>query len=380
MSWRLVESDAELAQVLSGARRCEALVLDTEFMRRNTFYPRVALLQLCLVDGPGDAERDEPVAWLIDPLQIEDAGPIIDLLEDTSVIKVLHSASEDLEVFQHWLGVLPQPLFDTQRAAALLNIGFGMGYSSLVEALTGVVLPKGETRSDWLQRPLTESQCEYAAQDVTCLTPVWRELRDRTRSAGRFDWVLEDGATAVAGAMRPAEDYHRKLKGAWQLAPRQLAVLAGLCEWRERTARERDKPRGWIIDDKACLALAQSCPVTVHDMAAAVDLPAPVLRRYSDTLLDIVQANSDLPETDCPPPLPRPLSAQQRDQLKKLKARGRELGLALDTAPEVLLQSKDYELLLRAAAGEAIAEPEYLNGWRRDTVVAPLRASLDPAA
>ena len=111
MRWELIESDAALAAMLAQEGPCPAVAVDTEFMRRNTFYPKVALLQLCFSD----------TAWLVDPLALNDTAPLCSLLQDPGTVKVLHSASEDLEVFQHWLGVCPSPLFDTQKAAALLD-------------------------------------------------------------------------------------------------------------------------------------------------------------------------------------------------------------------------------------------------------------------
>jgi ribonuclease D len=170
MHWQLIESDDALQQLLAQTAACDVVMVDTEFMRRNTFYPEVALVQLCFASDNAQSEEPDGIpdglpddtAWLIDPLKIQDPTPLAALFSNPAVLKVLHSASEDLEVFQRWLGVLPQPLFDTQRAAALLNVGFGMGYRALVQEICGVDLPKGETRSDWLQRPLTQSQCEYA--------------------------------------------------------------------------------------------------------------------------------------------------------------------------------------------------------------------------
>jgi ribonuclease D len=371
MSWQLVESDAALAELLGRFADCEAVMVDTEFMRRNTFYPQVALLQLCFANA-GD---DEPVAWLVDPLRIEDTWQLRELFVRPGIIKVLHSASEDLEVFQRWLGVLPTPLFDTQRAAALLNVGFGMGYRALVGDITGVDLPKGEQRSDWLRRPLTQSQCEYAAQDVSYLLPVWRELHSKAIECERMDWILADGFDAVTAASAEGEGYHTRIKSAWKLDRRQLAALAAICRWREQVARERDKPRSWIIDDKTCLELARRNPRNVHQLRA-LELPPPVLRRYAEQLLDILAAQGALPEGSLPARLPQPLDARQRDALKRLKARGRDLAGELAMAPEILLPGKDYELLLREDAGEDIAVPAYWLGWRGEAVVTPLRASL----
>lgn len=375
MSWQLIQSDEALAPLLQQARQGGAVILDTEFMRRNTFYPQVALLQLCFEGAPGGGDT----AWLVDPLAIQDTAPIAALLEDRAVTKVLHSASEDLEVFQRWLGVLPQPLFDTQRAAALVDIGFGMGYRALVQAISGIDLPKGETRSNWLQRPLTQAQCDYAAQDVICLLPVWRELLRRCEANERLDWLLADGEDVLAAARAAGDDYHTRIKGAWKLDRRQLAALAEVCRWREQTARTRDKPRGWIIDDRACLEIARRSP---RDQRAlqGIDLPAPVLRRHGRDILEVLAATRELPDDALPQRLPQPLDAAQRDQLKHLKSSGRALAETLALAPEILLPGKDYELLVREHAGEAITLPPHWQGWRADAVLRPLRASLQGAA
>ena len=149
--------------------------------------------------------------------------------------------------------------------------------------------------------------------------------------------------------------------------------------WRERVARERDKPRSWIIDDKACLDLARRGPRDVRDLRA-LDLPPAVVRRYAEQLLDIFVEQDALSESDLPVRLPQPLDARQRDALKRLKARGRDLAAELSMAPEILLPGKDYELLLREGAGEDIETPGHWRGWRAEAVLAPLRASLSGGA
>lgn len=366
----MIESDASLRSALAAVAGGTVVAVDTEFMRRNTFYPQIALLQLCFGDR----------ALLVDPLAITDTAPIAALMTDAAVIKVLHSASEDLEVFSRWLGVLPQPLFDSQRAAALLDLGFGVGYSALVKQVCDVDLPKGETRSDWLQRPLTAAQCEYAAQDVAWLLPVWRHLDDLCQQQGKGDWVLADGQDALAAFSNPATDYFKRFKSAWKLTSRQLGILTAVCAWREDTARRRDKPRGWIIDDASCLQLAQSDPQTVEELQSRVGMDATSIRRNGEELLRVLQAQRSLPDTALPPRLPAPLDAGQRNQLKKLKARVRTLAGQLSAAPEALLQSRDYELLLREAGGESVEQPPHWQGWRLETVISPLRASLAEAA
>jgi ribonuclease D len=196
MSYSLIESDAALASLIAEQGHSDVVVVDTEFMRRDTFYPQAGLIQLCFSSDP-DA------AWLIDPLPIDDFSPLCTLFADVSVTKVVHSASEDLEVFQCLLGQQPLPLFDTQRAAAFAGLGFGLGYRALVEQLAGIDIEKDETRSDWLKRPLSPGQLNYAAADVVPLLPVYQQLRQQLLAAERLQWVLDDGAAAARAAGEP---------------------------------------------------------------------------------------------------------------------------------------------------------------------------------
>jgi ribonuclease D len=372
MKWQLIESDEALQQLLQQASACEAVIVDTEFMRRNTFYPEVALVQLCFVSDDALSE----MAWLIDPLQISDPTPLAALFTNPEVLKVLHSASEDLEVFQRWLGVLPQPLFDTQRAAAVLNIGFGIGYRALVQDICDVDLPKGETRSDWLQRPLTESQCEYAGLDVTWLLPVWRELHEQCVRQDKLQWVLADGQDATSALGTEVDEFYKRIKTAWKLNRRQLGILVAVCSWREVTARSRDKPRGWIIDDPTCLRLAQLDPDSIDALSDSAEMPSQLVRRYGEELLAVLNAQRAVSEADLPALLPAPLNAAQRDQVKRLKSLVQRIAEKLSVAPQVLVPSKDYELLLREASGEVFKPPVHWQGWRQQAVLEALRQSL----
>lgn len=370
MSWQLIESDSALEDLLHEASQHTVVAIDTEFMRRNTFYPQVALLQLCFDDK----------AWLIDPLAITDVGSLVDFIVNPNIVKVLHSASEDLEVFQHWLGVLPTPLFDSQRAAALLGRGFGMGYRALVEDICGVELDKGETRSDWLKRPLTPSQCDYAGQDVTHLLSIWHTLSAECEQAGKTQWVFDDGEDAGNTLASNAGQYYKKIKSAWKLDKRQLASLIAISDWREHTARERDKPRSWIIDDKACFELAETAPQNWESLKACADVPSSSARRYGEELIAVLTAQSTLAENTLPERLPGPLNSEQRNLLKKVKAEARRIAGTLAIAPEAVLPSKDYELLIREAQGELLDVPSHWSGWREQQLITPLRVFLSGSA
>jgi ribonuclease D len=366
MSQHVITGDDELIRALDTLPKEGFIAIDTEFMRRNTFYPQVALLQLY---GGGEA-------LLVDPLALDDLSALRALMSDRSRVKILHSGSEDLEVFSCWLGVLPEPLVDTQRAAALLGEDYGLGYRALVQRFLGVELDKGETRSDWLQRPLTPSQLHYAAQDVLHLLPVWELLAERAEASNRMAWVQEESEELRHAMVEREREPYRRIKGAGKLSARQLAVLAALSEWRERRARSSDKPRGWILDDKACLALAREMPQDHSTLAALDVVPQGLLRRQGDDILQRISAAAALPDDELPAIFPPALSSEQRQRLKSLKVNVRELAEELGVAPEILMSSADLELLLRESAGAEIAVPRRWAGWREEAVVTPLRKVL----
>jgi ribonuclease D len=366
VSWTLIESNEGLDDALAAIGDAGEIAVDTEFMRRNTYYPQVALLQLCV----------DSHAWLIDPLKVSDLAPLRALLTDPARYKILHSCSEDLEVFRHWLGVLPTPLIDSQRAAALLGESFGLGYRALVETLLAIEVEKGETRSDWLKRPLTESQCHYAAQDVLQLVPAWRLLRERAERLGRMDWVLDEGEEAARLLRDRETEVYRRIKSASRLAPRQLEVLRRLSDWREQRAQSSDKPRGWVLEDKACIAIAQAMPADLASLESLGVLPPSVLRKQGDVLLSCVAQARETPEAALPEALPGPLGTAQRNLLKSLREQARVIAADLGVAPEILVSGADLEMLIREAAGSAIVEPRRWQGWRAAAVIRPLRESL----
>ncbi len=367
MNYELITDSAALAALIERFAGDDAVIVDTEFMRRDTYYPQPALIQLCF---PGEPDK----AWLIDPLAVDEVDPLRALFDNPDIVKVLHSASEDLEVFQVYLGTQPLPLFDTQRAAAFARLGFSLGYQALVERVSGLELAKGETRSDWLKRPLTDSQLDYAAADVIPLLPVYRHLRELLDASGRTAWVLEDGAMAATEAASPPAPSHTRVKSAWKLQPRQLAALVMVCDWRDERARRLDKPKSWILADKVCLSLAQRMPTSTEQLRSVPDMPQAVVRKQGEALLELTDEACCLEKEELPAPLGKPLDSSQREQLKKLKQAAAELAREWEVEPEVLLPAKDYELMVRLANGDSVEWPSRWYGWREQALVIPLLA------
>ena len=362
MSCVLIDNSDGLTALLLENRHHALVAVDTEFRRRDTFFPQVALLQLCWGE----------TAYLIDPLQLGDLTALQDFLTDPSQTKLIHSASEDLEVFSHWLGVLPRPLLDTQRAAALTGLGAGQSYRALVAHFFDIDLPKDETQSDWLQRPLSDAQVEYAAQDVTYLHPMGVQLQARAAELGRLDWVLEEGARLRPGGKPPIS----KFKTAYRLPPEQQRVLTEIVAWREQEAHDRDRPRSWILNDKIVMAIARAVPRSVSALAAVEDMPQGLVRRAGDELVQrTVRAAEDASER-ASVAIVRPLSGEQRGLVSVLSDRLKQIADSLEIPPEVLMPKADLEQLIRLEVDATLSAPDSWSGWRGDTVVEPLRQSL----
>lgn len=366
-----IRDDASLAKHCADWRRLPFVALDTEFMRVDTFYPKAGLVQV------GDGAR----AFLIDPLLIGDWSPFAALLDDRAVLKVLHACSEDLEVFLRLTGAMPQPLLDTQLAAGYLGIGYSMGYSRLVQAVLGIELPKDETRSDWLQRPLSEMQVRYAAEDVQHLAELYAALEPRLTEPKRA-WILEDGAELVANLRREIapEELYREAKLGWKLSRAQLAVLRELCAWREIEARLRDQPRNRILREHSLWPLARFQPDNLVALARIDDMHPRTVRQDGNTLLKLIREAAETPPEHWPEALPEPLPPDASPLLKKLRAVGQAEAERLGMAPELMLRKKHLEALLKSGYPDGpYSLPEGLRGWRRELMGQALLDTLATA-
>ncbi|MCY1414001.1 Ribonuclease D [compost metagenome] len=353
-----IRDDASLERLCHDWKQRPYLALDTEFMRVDTFYPEAGLVQV------GDGER----AWLIDPLLIRDWSPFAALLEAPEVVKVFHACGEDLEVFQRLTGSLPQPLFDTQLAAAYLGMAFSMGYSKLTLEILGVDLPKDETRSDWLQRPLTEMQVRYAAEDVQHLAELYVRLDPRLSDEKRA-WLLADGADLVRNQTRVSDPQEawRDVKLAWKLNPAQLAVLRELCVWREEQARLRNQPRSRVLREQTLWPLARFQPSDKVALARVEEMHPRTVRQDGDTLIALIAHAAALPSSEWPEALPEPLPREVSPLLKKLREVGQRQAERLDMAPELMLRKKVLEALLKSGYPDGPYQlPDSLQGWRRE--------------
>ena len=356
-----IAQDAELAELCARLRQQAAIAVDTEFMRTDTFYPIAGLIQL------GDGKT----SFLIDPLAIQDFSPLRELMLDEQVVKVLHSCSEDIEVFERLLGIVPSPIFDTQIAAAFAGFGFSLGYAGLIKAALGVEIPKDETRSDWLQRPLSASQLKYAALDVAHMLIVYGKLLQLLKASERLQWVKSDCVDLVTNARKPDDfsDAFHKVGFAWKLRPQELAILRDLCIWRETEARARDIPRNRLIKEPSLFEIARKQPQDLTHLQRIEDIPSRTLRTDTETLLGIVKASAATDSSTWPARLDAPLALSEAPLMKLLKKYVREVAESSNLPPEVLIRKKEYEALVRSGMkGGTYTLPERLLGWRYDLI------------
>ena len=359
----LVASPAQAAEAAKAWGRSRHLGLDTEFVRERTYHANIGLVQV----------SDGRTVGLLDPLADGTLPPLADLLNNPDIVKLVHSPSEDYEVLLHAAGTLPDPVFDTQIACALLGQPLQMGYHMAAEWLLGVAVDKGQTRSNWCARPLRPAQLRYAALDVCLLPLMWRRLEAALREQDRLDWFIEDCTRQAAQAQAPQDvaSSWQRIRGDGRLDGESLAVLQRLAEWREQEARRRNRPRGFIIPDRDLLEIAVRKMTTVEDLNGLGELHPRARQRYGATVTRLVSKTLDSGEWIEPV---KPLTTRQRKLLRRLRDRVKEVADELGIEPAVLAPKKDLEELVQLEGSGRV--PERLEGWRMQAVTNELLTML----
>lgn len=350
MNVQWIDCAEQLADHLEAWLQCDRLAMDTEFIRERTFFPIPALLQVC----------DGDQIFLIDLQAIGSMKSLAPLMTAERPIKIMHSASEDLELFLNEVGAPLKGLFDTQIAAALVGMPMSMSYAKLVEHFAGVELSKDQTRSNWLQRPLTERQMFYAAADVEHLLPIAAELDARLTAMDRLTWFAEDCATAMQADVvsPPPRRAWRRLGYSHKLTPQGRQALFLLAQWRDEEARRRNRPRGHIVADPVLRDLTEQMPESEDQVS---DMLSPsARRRHLRVIWDLLQTAWRTADEDCPPAGPEPLTPAQRKWVKTLRAQLVADAEQAHLEPTVIAKRRDLEHIVRHQS-----VPSAMQGWRR---------------
>ena len=360
-----IQNNAQLRRACERWIGSDAIGLDTEFERTRTYYSRPALVQVF----------DGQQVSLVDPLTIDDFAPLAELLQCSDITKVMHASEGDNEVLEQLTGVIPQRIFDTQVAAAFAGHGYSLGYRKITQLLLGEELSKDETRSDWLKRPLSEAQISYAALDVVHLLPMYRQLRRELIEMGRDTWLAEEISRMQdrRSADRDPRRAYLRIRQTRRLTSTGLATLRALAAWRETEARGRDLPRQMITKDTSLVAIAETSPASVDDLAEIPELSANAVSRYARHLLGAIEQA----HCDDSPPQPAPnVERGHGPWLKSLKELVRHKAELLNIPAPLLAQARTLESLVIATAAGNHAIPQELQGWREAVIGTQLMAEL----
>ena len=329
--------------------------VDTEFAREKTFFAELCLIQIAT----------ENTIFCADPMGLDgkndDRGKTI-WQSLTGPAWVLHSGRQDLEVIYQTVGVVPDEVFDTQVAAALLGYQPQIGYGNLVRELFDVELAKSHTRADWTQRPLPGELIEYAAEDVQYLLPAYKELTERLEELGRLQWALEDSMDLLDLSLyeNDASQAINRLKGARNLRGGARSAAAHLAAWREREALQRNRPRQWILRDSVLLDIAVNRPDSKNELRATEGLAERTAQRAGDQLLHVL-AEAQNEKSDYEPP--QKPNERQKAVLKKMQSLVSDTAEELGLATELIAPKKD---LSSAVLGQR--ELRIFRGWRSELV------------
>jgi ribonuclease D len=350
-----ITTTPELAALCETLAKSDYVAVDTEFLREQTFWPLLCLVQLA---GP-EAEA------VVDPLAPGlDLAPFYRLMADNSTVKVFHAARQDIEIVFLKSGVVPTPVFDTQVAAMVCGFGDSISYVNLVKKTTGADLDKSSRFTDWSRRPLSDKQLDYALADVTYLRDAYQYLKQMLEKTGRTPWLQEE-----MGVLTSPTTYDTAPENAWQRLKlrvkgrKSLAVLVELAAWRERLAQSLDVPRGRVLRDDALYDIANQIPATTDALGQLRTLSDGFARsQRAKEILEAVKAGL----ARDPKTLPKierneTLSAEASATLELLKVLLKAAAAEHGVAPRIIADSDDLEQLATSDEADILA----LQGWRR---------------
>ena len=363
----LIDDSLTLYEFCDQLRSAPYISVDTEFMREKTYDPRLCPVQVAYGEH----------AAAIDPLADGmDLTPLKDLLRDPKIVKVLHAADQDLEIFLNMLEEVPGPIFDTQIAAAVCGMGEQPGYAKVVEHILGIQIDKSSQLTDWSIRPLSDRQVKYAIGDVTHLCHIYESLSEQLEKTGRTSWIASDMEKLLEPSRYRTDpkDAYRRVK-IRRPKRKTLAVLREVASWRERRAQERNIPRKWVAPDEALAEIAHNTPKTPKELGRVRKLNA--RGRDAQDILDAVQRGLSSPP-DSWPPLPAKKEYVNADDslVALLQALLRLRCEAHGVAMKLVANRSDLEKL----AGQKKPDVPAMHGWRRevfgDDALALLRGEL----
>lgn len=362
----LIDTDQQFVAFLERCKKSPYIAIDTEFLREKTYYPKLCLLQMGI----------ENEIAIVDPFKIRNLAALADVLVDPSIVKIFHACSQDVEILYHETGVVPSPIFDTQIAAAVLGKTQQASYSSLVSQYCDVNLPKKDSFTDWSQRPLSDSQIHYAADDVKYLPQIYYEMLAQLKKKNRLSWLEEtfaDLSKKEKYEIDPRVRY-KKLKRVNQLNARQQAAAREFAAWRELQAQRLNIPRKWVVSDEQIVEACRREARTLDELYMVRGMKESLKTSDARKVLAALIAGLDCPQSELPDVRPKSKNENNVDvildvmnALVRMRAREHEI------APQTLAPQAE---LLKLARGH-YDDSELMQGWRYTLVGKDLRTLLE---
>ncbi|CAN8139930.1 ribonuclease D [uncultured Thiomicrorhabdus sp.] len=352
----------------------EWLAVDTEFVRVDTYFPELSLVQVATPQK--EFYLLDPIAILANARPSEQQYPLqalVDLLANSKIRKVFHSARQDIEVLFQLQNVMPQNIFDTQIAAVFLGQGDLAGFARVIEAQLGVQLPKSQTRTNWHARPLSAEQIEYALDDVDYLVDLYQTCQTKL-SQVQLSALQEDNDSLLQETLYITEPQQAwlKIKGTKRLKPKQLAIVQKLAAWRETHAVENNQPKKWSLSDEVIIGIAKRPPQTAQALYKVPNIKASSVREFGETLIQLIDEVFTMHADDYPqlPASPKTPSAEEESLLLIAQA------LSQQIARDYLLQVNN--LTSKEDLLQLIREPQQspMSGWRQLILGTPLQKWL----
>ena len=352
----MITTTSELQDLCAKLAQFSFVTLDTEFIREKTYYPELCLIQIASTG----------IEACIDPLSKEiDLSPLFDLLQNKNVVKVFHAAHQDIEIFYHLTHQIPTPLFDTQIAAMVCGFRENIGYQQLVQSITGTNLDKSMRFTDWSHRPLTDEQIRYALNDVTYLRDVYQTLSQQIQETNRLPWLEQE-----LSVQNNPDTYETNNDEVWRRfkipfkKPLQTHVFSRLCSWREKQAKQKNRPRKHILKDDALIELATIMPQTPNVLESCRNISSGFSNSsFGKEILSVIEnAKSDNP--DCYPrdwERPKPLTPAQHTLSELLNLLLVIVSSQLNVAPKIIASADE---LKKIACGDN--QVPCMQGWRRE--------------
>ncbi len=335
----LIESSGAMDALISELENEKIIAVDTEFFRETTYYPQLALVQIAT----------DSIVACIDPLAFDAKPALQKILLDKNLIKIFHSCSQDMEVLFYYLGETPTAIYDTQIANALLTEHQQIGYASLVENELGVQLDKSQTRTNWLQRPLTAAQIHYAGDDVFYLYQLQQVLDEKLDDLGRKAWFDEENLNLQTdeNSFQVAIDkLWQRVKGSSRLNRKQLAIVQSIAHWREKFAQELDKTRRKALADDVVIQIALNPPANIEALDSFIARNYNITQLHKQQLFDAIETALELPEESWPQNRFNSLDNEQKALLKTLQQLVNNKAEELNISSAMLYTKKDLEKLI----------------------------------